>query len=219
MAPLTSAAERRREPEGSATAEDGRRARRQRNRDAVVDALLELYREGNLDPSSDEVAARAGVSARSVFRYFDDLDDLCRAAIGRQLEVIGPTAELRISPDAPLAERVRALAEQRERLYGAIGSVGQVSRLRAPFQPLIAAQLTESRAYLRRQVERTLAPELAAMERDHARAVLAAADVLCSFEAHQLWRTDQGLSRSEATAVLVDALLALVGDAGGRAAS
>ena len=37
---------------------DGRRARRDRNRDAVVDALLELYHEGRLDPSSDEIATR-----------------------------------------------------------------------------------------------------------------------------------------------------------------
>ena len=44
---------------------DGRHLRRQRNRDAVVAALLELYGEGNLDPTTDEVAQRSGLSARS----------------------------------------------------------------------------------------------------------------------------------------------------------
>ena len=72
------------------SAEDGRRLRRERNRDAVVQAVLELVREGELAPGVEAVAARAGLSARSVFRYFDDLDDLCRAAIARQLALVGP---------------------------------------------------------------------------------------------------------------------------------
>ena len=47
---------------------DGRRVRRDRNRDAVVDALLTLYGEGNLEPGSAEIAERAGLSPRSLFR-------------------------------------------------------------------------------------------------------------------------------------------------------
>ena len=60
---------------------DGRHARRDRNRVAVVDAMLELFAAGNLAPSSDEIAEKAGLSPRSLFRYFDDLDDLVRVAL------------------------------------------------------------------------------------------------------------------------------------------
>ena len=49
---------------------DGRHLRRERNREAVVEALLEFYREGNLQPSATEVAERAGSSARSVRPVF-----------------------------------------------------------------------------------------------------------------------------------------------------
>ena len=45
---------------GSGT--DGRQLRRRRNREAVVEALLDLYREGNLRPSTEEIAARSGLS-------------------------------------------------------------------------------------------------------------------------------------------------------------
>lgn len=38
--------------------------------------MLELVSEGHVPPMVDELAARAGVSAASVFRYFDTLDDL-----------------------------------------------------------------------------------------------------------------------------------------------
>ncbi|MFI0528109.1 MAG: TetR/AcrR family transcriptional regulator, partial [Ilumatobacteraceae bacterium] len=91
--------------------EDGRHARRDRNRLAVVDAMLQLYAEGNLDPSSDEIAERAGLSPRSLFRYFDDLDDLVRGAIGRQHERLLPLARLDVSVDSPLAARVARLVD------------------------------------------------------------------------------------------------------------
>jgi AcrR family transcriptional regulator len=189
-------------------AEDGRHARRQRNRDAVVDALLELYREGNLQPSSDEVAERAGLSARSLFRYFDDVDDLARAAITRQREQVRHLATLTITPDAPAADRIRELVAQRVRLFEAIGPVARVSRLRAPFRPVILGQLTQARAFLRRQVEQVMAPELAALS-SRAPQVLAAADVLCSFESYELLRHDQGLSKPKTASVLTDALTVL----------
>jgi AcrR family transcriptional regulator len=185
---------------------DGRHARRGRNRDAVVEALLELYYEGNLDPSSDEIAARAGLSPRSRFRYFDDLDDLCRAAIAHQHERVRPLIEVSVAAGASTAERIAALVDQRVVLFEAIGSVGQVSRLRSPFQPLIAKELVQARRYLRSQIKKVMAPELAAMGAARATSVIAAADVLCSFEAYQLLRHDQGLSRAKAIDVLVDAL-------------
>jgi AcrR family transcriptional regulator len=196
-------------PAGPAEGVDGRRARREKNRDAVVGALLTLYHEGNLDPSSDEIAGRAGLSARSLFRYFDDVDDLCRAAIERQHLRIDSLVDLEFDPSASLAERVRLFVEQRLDLFEANSGVGHVSRLRAPFQPLIAAELSRSRSYLRRQISRLFADELAEMGVARAGSALAAADVLCSFEAHDLLRQDQGLSRARAAGVLIDALTVL----------
>ncbi len=192
---------------------DGRRLRRDRNRDAVVDAMLALYAEGQLAPSSEEIAARAGLSPRSLFRYFDDIDDLCRAAIARQHERVGPFVELQTDPSATLAERIAVVVDQRIRLFEAIGSVGEVSRLRAPFQPLIATELAASRAYLRRQLRRAFAAELDALDalgHDRGAAVLAAADVVTSFEAYQLLRHDQQLASARAADVLVEALTRLL---------
>ena len=41
---------------------DGRRLRREQNREAVIDALVELFEEGSYTPSSGEIAERAGIS-------------------------------------------------------------------------------------------------------------------------------------------------------------
>lgn len=194
---------------------DGRRAWRQRNRDAVVDALLDLYREGNLSPGADEIAERSGVSRRSLFRYFDDLNDLCRAAITRQIGRAGHRVVLQGMGEGSLADRVTRLAAQRVDLYEAIAPAARVGRLRAPFQPIVAEVVRESRALLRRQVEQHFATELDRLEPDRRRDTLAAADVLCSFESFDLLREVHGLGRRQYQQTVRRALTALLEDAAG----
>lgn len=192
-----------------ASSADGRRLRRDRNRDAVVRALLALYNEGNLAPSSEEIAARSGVSARSLFRYFDDVDDLSTAAIAQQQENVRHLLPIDIAADAPVAARVAALTHQRGELFEAIESVATVSRLKAPFQLVVHDRLTEGRAFLRHQIESLFAPELSALAPAAAATRLAAADVATSFEAWRLLRDDQRLSRAAATAAMAETLTLL----------
>jgi AcrR family transcriptional regulator len=188
---------------------DGRQLRRERNREAVVEALLDLYRDGNLQPSSEEIAERSGLSPRSLFRYFDDVEDLVRAAIRRQQERAIPLVPIDAGPDAPFETKVTALVEQRFRLFEAVGNAAGVLRLRSPFQPLLAAALSRNRAFLRWQLGTLLAPELAGLG-TAADSALAAADVVTSFESRHLLLEDQGLTRTQAMAVMVESLLALL---------
>jgi len=195
---------------------DGRRLRRALNREAVVDALLDLYGQGNLRPSTDEIAERAGISPRSLFRYFEDADDLAGEAVTRQLGRAMPLLPLAVGPDAPFDHRVAALVDQRLRLFTTLGQAAHVARLRAPFQPRLARSLREGRGFLRNQVRTLFVPELTAMTDDEARAALAAADVLGSFESYQLLTGDQGLPVEAARSVLVTALAALLTPGGNR---
>ncbi len=192
---------------------DGRHLRRERNREGVVDALLELYGEGNLDPSSAEIAERAGSSPRSLFRYFDDVDDLCSEAIRRHEGRIRQHVTLSAGPDDPLEARIAALVAARVALYEATGPVGQVARMRAPFQPLIAAELAQGRTFLRNQVRRLFAVELATLEAGRAAALLAAADVLSSYESFRLMRDAQGHSTARVAQLLEESLRALFASA------
>ena len=73
---------------------DGRTMRRTRNRSSVINALLELIQEGDFEPGASAIAERAGVSHRSVFRYFDDLGDLVRTAVTQQFEQANELAEI-----------------------------------------------------------------------------------------------------------------------------
>ena len=191
--------------------EDGRHARRDRNRLAVVDAMLSLYAAGNLDPSSDEIAERAGLSPRSLFRYFDDLDDLVRVAISRQYERLQPVTKLDVSTNDPIVERIDRLVAQRLGLFERIGSVGVVSRVREPFQPVIASELAIFRTFLRHQLEQLFAPELAQLGVAGCANAVATIDVLTSFESLRLLRDDQQLTQPQITGALTEALTRLLG--------
>ena len=164
---------------------DGRNQRRDRNREAVVRALLELYREGNLGPSADEIAARAGISVRSLFRYFDDVDALVRAAIARQQQHLAPLYEMDLADDGPLDERIERFVAARIRLLSGMGEVGRVARTLAARQPLILAELARVRHALRVQLTTVFAPELDALPAGERQTVLAAADVVVSWEARR----------------------------------
>jgi AcrR family transcriptional regulator len=193
---------------------DGRRAWRDRNRLAVIDALLDLYAEGNLRPDAQEVAERSGVSRRSVFRYFDDRDDLDRAAIRRQQQRVWHLVEVASVGEGPLAERIERIAGQRVRLFSEVGPAARVSRSRAPFHRVISEELQESRRLFALQVERHFAPELNAMDEPARAETLAAADALCSFETFDLLTT-RGMDSGAVAAVIRRGLSALFARAPG----
>lgn len=194
---------------------DGRRRRRLHNREAVVDALLDLYREGNLRPGTDEIAERAGLSPRSLFRYFDDVDDLASAAVARQQTRALPLLPIAVGPDAPRPLRIKALVDQRFRLFDEVGHSAAVTRLRAPFQPILAALLADNRAFLREQVREFFASELGTLRPARAREVLAALDILASYESTDLLLRDQGLTLAQAKSAMVSAIAAVLDSAVG----
>jgi AcrR family transcriptional regulator len=55
---------------------DGRRRRSQQSRDRIVEAMLALVEAGAISPGAEDVAQRASVGLRSVFRHFKDMDSL-----------------------------------------------------------------------------------------------------------------------------------------------
>ena len=55
---------------------DGRVLRSERSRQLIMDAMAALIREGNLVPTAQQVAERAEVGIRTVFRHFNDMESL-----------------------------------------------------------------------------------------------------------------------------------------------
>ena len=101
---------------------DGRTVRAERTRQALVDSLLGLLDEGHVRPTAAQIAARAGVSERSVFQHFPDREALFEAVARQQYERIVPTLRP-IDTSLPLPERIEQFAGQRAHLYERIGGV------------------------------------------------------------------------------------------------
>ena len=145
---------------------DGRTARRDRNRDAVLDAVLDLFAEDALAPTAVQVAERSGVSLRSVYRYFEDTDELVRAAIERNLVRVRPLFDAR-RPGRGAARRPgrRRMVRSRLALYEQVGPLMRATLLHAGEHEILAERLATVRRLLREQVEAMFAPELSAAPR------------------------------------------------------
>lgn len=189
---------------------DGRTARRDRNRIAVLDAVLELFAEGDLSPNAETVARRSGVSLRSVYRYVADGEDLARAAIERHLERVGHLFSIHAIGEGSFDERLERFVTARLRLHEAIAPTARASRLRAPTSETIREQLEAGRRALREQIDRHFAPELDRLEPRARRAALAAADVLTQNEGLDHYRVHRGFSSGETHELLAASLTRLL---------
>lgn len=184
---------------------DGRRLRRELNRDAVIDALITFYRAGSYQPSCTEIAARAGVSERSLFRYFRDVEDLHRAAADREITVALP--QLASAAAAELTRvKIERMVHARAALWEHAGPAARALGANAHRHAKLAAELDRYRSLLQGQLRELFAPELAA----RGTVALPAIDVLCSHHSWDRLRHGQGLSAESATATLIAALTALL---------
>ena len=180
---------------------DGRHARSRRSREAVLDAFLDEVVEQGTWPSVDAVAARAGVSPRSVFRHFGDLAGLVDAAITRQVERLVPLAELP-AHDPSLAGRIDALVASRAVLHEAATPIQRVVQLARRSAPGLDQQLRVGGDLSRAQVEWLFAPELDALEPVERQERIAALDLATSWLAWSQLRDSQRLDVDASAAAI-----------------
>jgi AcrR family transcriptional regulator len=185
----------------SAEAIDGRAARAQRTRRAVVDALLDLIEEGDPRPTAPRIAERAGVSLRSIFQHFSDLEALFSAAAERQME---RTLRLirQISADGPFRDRLEAFVTQRTRILEAITPVRRAALLQEPFSAELRASRDRFLGMAQTEVERVFNAEISRFPKAMRRDVLDAATAASGWQLWESLRAHQGLSVSAARRVM-----------------
>jgi AcrR family transcriptional regulator len=138
---------------------DQRVAKGEQTRLIVLQAFVELVDETGVAPTTLEVATRAGVSVRSIYRHFGDARGLVLAAVGFRAERHRPLV-FDIPPKGPPALRIRALCRQRRLYFEEMASIYRVAHARPHGEEGLLEILAVDRAILRRQLARTLAPEL-----------------------------------------------------------
>jgi AcrR family transcriptional regulator len=189
---------------------DGRSARRARNSDAVLDAVHELFVEGQQVPNIEDVAARAGVSLRSVYRYFPDSRQLMMAALVRRTQLAEPAWELPEEGRGTFEERVDRFVEHRMNLYDDSATTIRAALALADRVPEIAEQADRRRRQVAEQARRHFSPELAGLSPEEAESRLTCIELLCQFESLDMLRTHRGLPRRRTYDVLVIGVRALL---------
>jgi len=114
---------------------DGRVARRQRNQDLVLDAVLDMFDRGRFEPAVDEVSALSTVSTRSIYRYYKHREGLIEAALWHLLDRQEAQDPIKIDV-GPVDGRIEAFVEHRIRTWSRIAPVVRaVQRLARPLDP------------------------------------------------------------------------------------
>ncbi|MDB5704523.1 MAG: TetR/AcrR family transcriptional regulator [Sphingomonas bacterium] len=174
---------------------DGRRRRSETSRDKIVEAMLALVAEGQITPSADQVATRAEVGLRSVFRHFKDMESLYAEMTGR---LAGQYAMWLVPYDSAdwrgqMAETIARRLTTYERLM----PFKRAADAHRHESPAIQANYSGTLAMMRTRLKSILPEEIAAEEQ-----VFETVDLLLSFETWQRLRMEQGLSVDTATAII-----------------
>ena len=140
---------------------DGRTARAERTRRAVVDALLELTSEGVYKPTAERIVERAGVSLRALWTHFKDMETLYAAAGDRLLELQRGIYQP-VPAALPLPQRIERFCRQRARLLEIVAPAARASALRLPFSAHLQEYRAEQNARARDEVVELFGAELAA---------------------------------------------------------
>ena len=167
---------------GELKSTDGRAARGKRTRQQIIDAFVALCGEGNLIPTAQQVAERANVGLRTVFRQFNEMETLF-VEIDEQLKSEHAFRFEALLPGGSLDERIARLISVRVDAFEHIS-------------PFIHSMLCQTWRYpameasYKRFVDKlnsdlvSCIPELQTATRTR----LAAADLTCSFECYNRLR-------------------------------
>ena len=188
---------------------DGRTMRAQRTRAAIVDAHLGLLARGDLKPTGERIADAAGVSLRTLWTSFKDMETLFAAAgqrlIERQLEVFAP-----VDPALPLAERVDGFCRQRARMLEILAPAARAAVLYEPFSAALRRNRTIELGRVRDEIAALFSVELTAAGSDGGQ-LLNALLATSTFACWSVLRDQLGLGIDAARAVMARTVEALLG--------
>ena len=193
-------------PALQADSQDGRRQRSDRSRRKIIEAMFELLREGNMSPTAAEVAERANVGLRTVFRHFEDMESIFEEMTDELKSVIMP---LLLAPLTAKSWKARLfeIADRNADIYERVFPM-QVALVLRRFQSDFLAKQYKSEVNLLRASLKSILPKKVRENRT----LFAAIEVNLTFATWRRLREDQNLSVTNAKATLKLILTGLIGD-------
>lgn len=187
-------------------AQDGRRQRSARSREAIIKASLALIDQGVLVPTAQQIAEQAGVGVRSFFRHFEDMEALFEAVDMHAREQFYAPFE-RQPVSGTLAERVDGFLKNQLNAYGQLQNIILSAQAQAWRSKVLRHNYARDQRRLRDVLLRWF-PEL----QDKPMAKCEAADAATSFDMWYRLRHHQQLGARESQAIMRDFLLNVLTD-------
>ena len=184
---------------------DGRLERRKASRKKIVNCTRKLIIEGYAEPTAEQVAERAGLTTRTLFRHFPDMQSL-------YLEVITEGRELAFAvmdepfPTGSSAELLRTIVARRARVYEHLLPL-QISRTLLLHRSDQAQSDTRNDVIRRRKRLREILPGQVTADP----LLFEAIDGVLGIVFWMSLRRDQKLSAQRAEEVMLHAVLRLTG--------
>ncbi|MDE0885505.1 MAG: TetR/AcrR family transcriptional regulator [Myxococcota bacterium] len=188
---------------------DGREARAERTKKAVADALIDLIEDGDLRPTSKAIAERAGVSERTIFQHFPDLETLFGVASRRLGERIVRQLEY-MSTEGPFEVRIKNYLDELVYLNESMTPVRRASRLHEPFSPLLENSLNSWRTEMRRGISRIFQEELDRRDAEEQMVILEGLALVANWSSWENMRSHSEMSTELARRVIETSFRALL---------
>lgn len=174
-----------------------------RTRQLVVETFLDLLDEGEPQPTAQMVSDRSGVSMRSIFRIFADVDAMHSASIATVIDRVTHLL-IDLDPSGPIEARTKRLVDNRAKFYEAITPVRRMEVRLAPNSKPIQADLKLANAFFRAQVADLFTSELAATAAPRRADLLDALDMTTSWETWDRLRGIQHVPERRARRIVSD---------------
>jgi AcrR family transcriptional regulator len=174
---------------------DGRRRRSEQSRAKIIEAMLSLVRDGKIVPTAEEVAARADIGLRSVFRHFSDMEMLRR-------EMVGQMAQSYMKWLAPFEgdnwrDQLKELVSRRASAYEETLPFKRAADVRRYKSSVIGSEFDRLNILMRSRLHSVLPEEFTSQE-----ILFESLDLVLSIDAWQRLREDQNLSVEDARKAL-----------------
>lgn len=190
---------------------DGRMLRAEENRRKVARAMLELLREGVMQPTREQVAERSGLSLRSVYHHYNNMESLHEETCRIQFSSIhGLVNDPPRGKDERLSSRIEAFADRRAELYERITPVRRSAMTWIHRSQALAKGIAGLSETLRKQLYRTFQPELERVAPARLENLLDALEAATCWEAWDFMRARKGFSSDRCRRALCTALAGLL---------
>ncbi|MBT8138968.1 MAG: TetR/AcrR family transcriptional regulator [Gammaproteobacteria bacterium] len=184
---------------------DGRHARSERSKLAIIDAALALIAEGNLIPTAQQISSKAGVGIRSFFRHFEDMETLF-ATIDDHVRENTENMFLGGDRSGTLDERILHAVERHADGYEDERNLALSTSVQLWHSETLRKNYARYQRGLRKDLDNWL-PELKRLTRSEREAL----DAVASFEMWHRLRYHQGLGKRAAINVVVAIMKSILG--------